>query len=159
PNREIYLDDGTGVMFINLQPPLTKPVAGEGLEREPETALQPGDRIEVVGTRYNWYSLTPTLVYAEYRRLGRSTPPTPRPVSIRDLKSGRRAGQLVSIEARLLNQRGWINTAGGHQALVFQAGEDVFQASWDNETPAKWDLKADSYVRVTGVNEAEGGRF
>jgi len=159
PTRELYLDDGTGVMLINLQPSLAKPVMGEGLGREPETGLQPGERIEVVGTRYNWYSLTPTLVYAEYRRLGQGTQPEPRPVSISDLKSGRRAGQLVSIEARLLNQRGWINAAGGHQALVFQAGEDVFQASWDSETPAKWDLKANSYVRVTGVNEAEGGRF
>jgi signal transduction histidine kinase len=159
PDGVLYLSDETGVMLVMLQSLLSKPTGGHGLEHEPQTWLQPGERIEVIGARHNLYSLTPTLVFAEFRRIGQGALPAARAVSIRDLQKGRHAGKLVSLEARLLNHRGWANAAGSHEAFTFQAGETVFQASWDSETPADWDLKPYSFVRVTGVSEAEGGKF
>lgn len=153
----IYLQDTTGVMLTIPLSPLPKPASGESLEHEPQTTLEPGERIEVIGARRNWYSLVPTAIFSEYRRLGRSPVPAPQPVSVRDLQAGRFPGRVVSIEGQLLNQRGWGNAAGFNQLLTLRVGEEVVQASWSSETPADWKLKTDSYVRVTGVHESEGG--
>jgi PAS domain S-box-containing protein len=152
----LYVDDGTGAMLIH---PLDLLEKGDrrNLEHEPQIVLEPGERVEVIGTRHNWFTLPPTLIFAEYRRLGRGPELRPLPVSISDLKAGRYPGKLVSLEARLLNQRGWANAMAENQVLTFQAGEEVFHANWIGDAPANWRLRLDAYYRVTGVNEAEGG--
>src|SRR4030095_7326012 len=75
------------------------------------------------------------------------------------LLAGKHAGEVVSIEARLLDQRSWVNGILLHQTLMLKAGDHVFQGTWENETPMDWDLTPNSYVRVTGVNDAVQGRF
>jgi signal transduction histidine kinase len=159
PLEFLYVDDGTGPMQANLMPPLPKVEGGHALEHDAQVWLQPGDRVEIIGVRHNWSSLTPTLIQAEFRRIGRSPLVVPQPVTIADLEAGRFAGRLVSIAARLLDQRLWVTGNLNHQILVLQAGDHTFQATWESETPADWDLEPGSYVRVTGVNDAMQGRF
>src|SRR5262249_20748669 len=141
PGTGFFLDDGTGVMYVEPLAPLGVPVPGERLEHEPQTWLQPGELVEVIGVRHNWYSLAPSLLQAEYRRLGHAPPVQPVKVTVEDLMAGRYAGRLVTLEARLLDQRQWRNLRLSYQALVFGADENVFLARWESETPARWDLK------------------
>ncbi len=156
---DLYIDDGKDVMHVSSMNLLYKPTQGESLPHEPQTPLQPGDRVEVIGVRQNWYFLAPMLLHAEYRRVGTGPPVQPVPVTPDDLKAGRFAGKLVSIRARLLNQRSWGERSTQRHLMVLQAGDEVFQATWAGDSPAKWDCKLDSYVRITGINEAQSGQI
>ncbi len=156
PGVGFYVDDGTGVIYVELLQPLPVSAGNLSMEHEPQTGLRPGDRVEVIGLRRNWYSLAPTLIQAEYRMLGPGQPVAPRPVSVDDLLEGRYAGELVTLDARLLDKRGFTNLRMSTLSLVFRAGDTLFQARWESEDPAQWDLKLDGYVRITGVNDAEG---
>jgi len=69
PDEGFYLDDGTGVMHVQLLQPLAPLAGSEHLEHEPQTWLKPGERVEVIGLRRNWYSLAPSLIQAEYREM------------------------------------------------------------------------------------------
>ena len=159
PADVLFVDDGTGQMQVNLLSLLYKPEIGQSLRHEAPAWFQPGDRVEVIGVRHTWSSLTPTLIQAEVRHIGKVSPVQPRPVSIDDLQAGHLAGSLISVEARLLDQRLW--TAGGlvHQLLVLQANDQVFKATWESDLAADWNLTPGSYVRVTGVNDAMQGQF
>ncbi len=156
---DLYIDDGTNVMHINPINLLHKPTEGESLLHEPQTLLRPGDRVEVIGVRQNWYFLAPMLLHAEYRRIGTGPPVQPLRVTAADLKGGRFAGKLVSIRARLLNQRSWGERSTQRHLMVLQTGDEVFQAAWSGDSPVKWDSKLDSYVEVTGINEAQSGQL
>jgi signal transduction histidine kinase len=159
PGAEIFLDDGTGVMAVSLLNLITPPSEGQSLDHQRPTWLRPGQQIEVIGVRQNWYSLAPMLIYAEMRQMGEGRPVAPVEVSSADLQAGRYPGRLVTVTARLLDARGWFLNTMRYESLVLQSGEDVFQARWESEVPAKWLLKPNSYVRVTGVNHAETGQF
>ncbi len=156
---DLYIDDGTGALHVNPIGLLAKPTQGESLPHEPQTPLRPGERVEVIGVRQNWYFLAPMLLLAEYRRVGTAPPVPPVPVTPADLKAGRHAGKLVSVEARLLNQRTWGDRSTRRHLMMLQAGEEVFQATWAGDQPAKWDVKLDSFVRLTGINEAQSGQM
>jgi signal transduction histidine kinase len=63
------------------------------------------------------------------------------------------------LTAKLLDHRGWSVVTTRHESLVLQSDGHVFQARWESELPGPWDLQADSYVQITGVNDAETGSF
>jgi signal transduction histidine kinase len=159
PFHIVFVDDGTGPLEVILISPLAKPAGGRTLEHDPRVWLQPGERVEVIGVRHNWSALVPTLIHGEIRRIGTAPPVAPRRVTIDELVAGQHPGEVVSVEARLLDQRSWVEGILHHQVLMLQAGDHVFQATWENETPMDWDLTPNSYVRVTGVNDAVQGRF
>ena len=159
PFNIVFVDDGTGPLQVNLISPLPKPPGGRSLEHEERVWLQPGERVEVIGVRHNWSALAPTLIHAEIRRIGTAPPVVPRRVTIDELLAGKHAGEVVSADARLLDQRSWVTGILLHQTLMLKAGDHVFQATWENETPMDWDLTPNSYVRVSGVNDAFQGRF
>ena len=159
PGSSLFLEDGTGVMKVELLPLLYRGDAPWPPGREGQTWLQPGERVEVVGLRHNWFSTTPTLIHAEYRRLGRGPMPTARPVTIDDLIDGRYAGQLVTLTAKLLDHREWAVVTTLHQSLMLQADGHIFQALCESELPGEWKLQADSYVQISGVNDTETGNF
>jgi signal transduction histidine kinase len=159
PFNIVFVDDGTGPLEVILIPPLAMPPGGKALEHDARVWLQPGERVEVIGVRHNWYALVPTLIHAEIRRIGTAPTVASRRVTIDDLVAGKHAGKLVSVEARLLDQRSWVTGILLHQTVMLKAGDHVFKATWENETPMDWDLTPNSYVRVTGVNDAIQGRF
>jgi signal transduction histidine kinase len=158
PGTAYFIEDGTGVMhadqsFAYLRPPAD----AQRIEREPQTQLQTGDRVEVIGARYNWFSLTPSLMATEFRRVGHAEPVKPINVRMSDLLQGRSAGKLVTLKAQLVDQRRYGHTnLRQYLDLVLRLDNDIFQAKWESDTPMKWDLHTDSYVQITGVNDAEG---
>jgi signal transduction histidine kinase len=156
PGTSFFIDDGTGVIHVEPLPLLNVPSGAQHLDHPPQKLLQPGDRVEVIGVRQHWFSLTPTLLQAEYRRIGPGEPVKPVHVGIRDLFDGKHSGRLVSVEARLLDQRQWNNLRLNNVSLVLRVGDEILQARWESHTPAAWNLKVGTYVRVTGVNDAEG---
>lgn len=155
---DLYVQDETGVMHANLLTLLDKPPAAEGLPHDATAQFQPGDRVEVIGARENWFFLAPMLLHAECRRVGAGPPVTPIRVSGADLQAGRHAGELVTVQARLLNQRSWGERATRRHLMMLQAGDEVFQATWAGERPESWGFKLDDYHLVTGVNEAQSGQ-
>jgi PAS domain S-box-containing protein len=158
PGIAYFITDGTGVMLVDTTLAFLRPPAdARRLDREPQIPLEPGDRVEVIGARHNWFSLTPSLMATEYRRMGRGEVPAPMEVTFRELLEGRHSGRLVTLRAQLMDQRRWgSSNLRQHLALVLRVDGDIFQAIWDSEHPAKWNLPIDGYVRITGVNDAEG---
>ena len=158
PGTEFFIEDGTGVMHVDqtmrfLNPPL----GAKRLEREPQTRLQPGERVEVIGARFNFFAVSPSLQATEYRRIGQGEPIQPIEVTPRELRDGRHPGRLVSVKARMIDQRIWGSSSLRHNMeLVLREDNDVFQALWEGDAPVEWNLPAGGYVRVTGVNDAMG---
>ena len=157
--NDLYLEDGTGAMHVSLFTLLPKPGKGESLPHDRQTLLRPGDRVEVIGVRQNSYALAPMLLHAEYRLLGTAPSVDPVPVSGSDLRAGRQAGRLVSVEAKLLNQRTWSERIVHRHLMMLQAGDEVFQATWSGELTVDWNFEVDSFYRVTAVNDAESGEL
>lgn len=158
----VYVEDATGPMRVFLLGLLGKPDNGEGLEHDPPAWFQPGDQLEIIGVLRNWSSLTPTLIHAECRRIGRGREPGAVPVTIGDLSAGRQSGRVVSLVAQLVDQRFWSSANNTrHWQAVLQVGERPFQAVWESEVSASWDLslRPGSHVRVTGVNDAAQGEL
>ena len=154
----VFIDDGTGAMAADLLRLLPVPPDGQHVGHDPQNVLQPGDRVEIVGMRRNWFSLTPTLLLAEYRKIGAAPLVQPVTTSLAELRAGRHAGRMVSLTAKLIDQRGWA-TSGlmNYHEMVFQVDDDVFHARWESDELATWKLKTDSYYRITGLNAAEHG--
>jgi len=154
-----FIDDGTGVMFVDTTFSfLRAPAEAQRLEREPQTVLQPGERVEVVGARHNWFTLAPSLMATEFRRRGWAEPVPPMAVTLAELEAGRHAGRLVTVRAQLVDERRWSKSNLRHFVeLVLRVDNDIFLAVWEGDAALKWDLRPDSYVQVTAVNHAEGG--
>jgi Osmosensitive K+ channel histidine kinase len=160
PGGVLYLQDLTGVMRVELLALLPRTQGeGERLPHDPQTLLAPGERVEVLGAREQGFYLTPTLVDGEFRRIGRGPLPQPRQVSAAELEAGAWAGQLVTVRARLLDQRGWSVVNVHHRSLVLQDGDRVFQAHWESDNPAQWDLQPNQYVSVTGISAVQVGEM
>jgi hypothetical protein len=158
PAKTLFLQDTTGVIRAQLLAPLPKSTDEvQYLEHEPQTQLQPGERVEVIGSRFDGSSLTPGMSDAEFRRVGRATPAPPQAVSIADLEGGKFPDRLVTLKARLLDQRASSVSNTGHLWLVLEADGHVFQALWESESPAQWNLQPDSYYQVTGVSDVQTG--
>ncbi len=159
PGVGYFVDDGTGVMYVDSTLVyLNPPAAAQKPKRELQTPLQPGERVEVIGVLDHSFSLSPSLVESEYRRIGQGKPVKPIPVTLNELKEGRHAGRLVTLPGHLVDQRAWQSSdLISHQAFVFRVDDEVFQAQWDSEARMHWDLKEGRYYSIVGVNEAEGG--
>ena len=153
-----FIDDGTGVMRVESTHNFLRPPAdAQRLEREPQTRLQPGERVEVLGARFNFFALTPSLVTTEFRRMGGGEPVKPIEVPLKELLEGRHAGRLVTVKARVVDQRAWGTTALRHFLdLVLRVDDDIFYANWEGDAPVEWNLQPDGYVQLTGVNDAAG---
>jgi signal transduction histidine kinase len=159
PGSGFFIDDGTGVMFVDTTFGFLKPPPeSQRLEREPQTQLEPGERVEVIGARHNWFALTPSLMATEFRRLGRVTEPVkPIPVTLPELQDGRHAGRLVTLRAQLVDQRRLARSNLSQSLdLILRVDDDVFQARWDGDTSVRWELPPEGYVQIVGINHAEG---
>ena len=121
--------------------------------------LQPGDRVEVVGTPLPSAFAT-TLVDAEYRLLEHGTPPAPVSVGLADLHGGKHDGQLVTLRARLLDR---VTRRVGSSVLDLLMLESdgkpcqaTLTADHTNALPA---LERGSFLRLTGVCLMNAGEW
>jgi len=121
--------------------------------------LQPGDRVEVVGTPLP-SAFAPMLVDAEYRLLERGQPPASRPVVMNDLHTGEHDGQLVTLRARLLDR---VTRRVGSIVLDLLMLESdgkpcqaTLSADHTNALPA---LERGSFLQLTGVCLLDAGEW
>jgi signal transduction histidine kinase len=133
----LYVRDDTGGLSVHT----------EG--RQP---LSVGDSVDIVGfASLGEYS--PALQDAEIRVLGKVQPPEPVAVIAEQALSGQHDGDLVTIEARLLESV----RVRDEQQLSMQAGPYLFTAILKASDPLH--LRASSGLRLTGicvVNPGEG---
>lgn len=111
------------------------------------TALNPGDLVDVIGfSALGDY--TPSLHEAAFRKLGSGPTPAPRPVTAANALSGDFAGDLVQIDARLLNQK----RTTDRYTLLMESGGIVFSAILQAD-PAdrQLDVRDASRLQLTGV--------
>ena len=104
PTGLLYVQDETGGLCARQLAPLPQDddPRGQFLPRA-QPALQPGDRIELVGSPTGGHPFAPALVDAEYRVIGRTEPPRSRTVSVTELMSGIHDAQPVSLKARVVD--------------------------------------------------------
>ena len=111
-------------------------------------SVQPGDIVEALGFAVMG-PYTPYLRQATYRRVG--TGPIPQPVKAAAAKilEGENDADLVTIEARLLDQ----TQRGDERVLVLQAGNLTFNANLaeTRDDPALATLRNGSRVELTGI--------
>ena len=127
----LFLQDSTGGVLVQ---------AAEAAH------LQPGDRVEAVGFaapgRY-----TPVLRDAVVRRIAAGLPPPSANVAAADAASGNHDGQLVRLDAYLLER---VRTSHEH-VLTLQAGRWVFDAHLHDRGDALEGLRPGSLLQLTGV--------
>ena len=141
PGRLIYLRDGQ---------------QGLQVETRQTTVFRRGDLVEAIGTPipadYN-----PILRYSTVRLLEHGPAPPPIPLTPLQALAGDHDGDLVEIEADLLNWRNQRNAAW----LVMKSGEHVFEAEVDHLAEfASLALLEGSRLKLTGICLIEvGGEF
>jgi signal transduction histidine kinase len=121
------------------------------LAKEP-LALEPGDRVEVVGFP-ELSGAAPVLRAAVARKVGRAALPEPTPVPAADLNNLVYDSTLVRVEGMLAGLR---RTAAG-QVLEIQAGASRFLARLNTGEASERPLRLGSRLELTGVYRAQGG--
>jgi signal transduction histidine kinase/ActR/RegA family two-component response regulator len=132
--RELYaIDESGGILVRAIQD---------------TSALRPGDRIEAAGFASS-SGQTPELDGATLTTLEHGAPPPATLVNAQEALGGAREGQLISLDARLLNR---VRQPVEH-VLSLRAGDVLFSATLEDsgaQDPLER-LRDDSLVRVTGV--------
>ena len=129
------------------------------VDHAPLVALQPGDRVEVVGTPVP-SAFAPSLAHAEYRLLGHGPPPAPVSIELRDLGSGKHDGQLISVRAGLLDR---VTRRIGSivlDTLMLEGSERPAHATLTSDhTSALPALERGSFLHLTGICTTEEGEW
>jgi len=150
----LFLQDDTGAARAELLPLLpsgTGPTSA--LEHEAQSQLEPGERVEVIGVRFDDNSPRTYLYDAEFRRAGPAAPRRPGVVTCDELRSGARAHQLVTLTMRVLGSRthGLIDSV--QQTWILEADDNIIQARLDLPKLPDQKFPAGAWVQVTGVHE------
>jgi PAS domain S-box-containing protein len=131
--KGVFIQDGRqGLMSLGL----------------PETPLQPGDRVDVVGFA-DMGDYTPVLLHPLYRRIGFAPLPPPLEVTAQNVRSGGFDTLRVRLDATLREVR----RSEGDHTLVLQDGDVLFEArSIASQVPRAWSrLLPGSRLRLTGI--------
>jgi signal transduction histidine kinase len=116
--------------------------------------LKPGDRIEVIGYR----SIVEgqfSIVDAEFRLAGHASLPTPPAVVPETALNPALDGELVSLEARLIETESRPSGKGTNQVLSLLSGNTLFEAELVDPGLESFKAQKNSLVRVTGVNTVQ----
>jgi signal transduction histidine kinase len=128
--------------------------------------LQPGDRIELVGTPVATNTIAPDLQDAEYRVIGRSPVPALRQVSAAALAAGMHDGELVTFKAQVMDADSHlkahiIDVERHHDLDQFedhvwlQSDGLIFEALLQSLKAAPLPVERSEYVAVSGVCRVE----
>ena len=157
PDGRFFIRDETGPLQIRLRAPWVRDdPKGSYHDPLPPTPLNPGDVVDVVG--YLSPEFAPVLVDAEYRRMRAGTPPVPKPLRVENALRNNLDGELVTIEARLLEAEQKRGATRAEQVLVLQAHGTIFEAVLA-EASEPLRIPRQSIVRVTGVNSVQVDRW
>jgi signal transduction histidine kinase/CheY-like chemotaxis protein/HPt (histidine-containing phosphotransfer) domain-containing protein len=138
-----------GLIFIKDE------TSGLAIQTQQDTAVEPGDRVDVVGFAAAG-EYTPVLQDAAFQKLNAGAAPAPVLITPEEALSGNYDSQLVQIEANLLDRMG--NTT--EQVLTLQAGKYTFNAFLENarSSEALTALRNGSLIQLTGVCQVQADR-
>jgi len=141
PGKSIYIRDGQ---------------QGLQVETRQTTAFRRGDLVEAIGTPISG-DYNPILRYSTVRLLEHGPAPQPIPLTPLQALAGDHDGDLVEIEADLLNWRKQRNAAW----LVMKSGEQVFETEVERlPDSSKVALQEGSRLKLIGICLVEvGGEF
>ena len=130
--KGVFIQDGRQGLFI---PSL------------PQTPLQPGDRVDVVGFA-DLGDYTPVLRHALFRRIGSAPVPPPVYVTAQVARSGIFDTLRVQLDATLRDLR----HSETDRTLVLQDGDIIFEARIQENKPERaWSRLLGSRLRLTGI--------
>ena len=132
-SRELYIADGAAGLLVHT---------------EQDEQFHSGDRVNAVGFATPG-EISPILADAIVTKVSEGPPATPTPIDAHEALSESYNGQLVAIEAYLLNRV----IQSSDQVMTFQAGDLLFTASVENsgaDDPLAA-IHAGSLLRLTGV--------
>jgi len=129
------------------------------MERPEQSALRPGDKIELVGAPSARGALAPALLHAEYRVVGHGPVPPVHPLTAADAASGQYDCQVVQLEGRLVDNT--IRRAGSviDQTLWLHSGGRIVEALLQTEGPEVIVASSNSLVQLTGVCVVQPGEL
>lgn len=158
PSGRLFLRDETRSVGVDLMEPWAHAdPKGRYLDPPVFELLKPGDRIEVVGYR-SIIEGQVSIVDAEYRLTGHASLPTALPVVPETALDPDLDGELVSLEARLIETETHPAGKGTNQVLSLLAGNTLFEAELVDPGLAPFKAQRNSLVRVTGVNTVQTDR-
>ncbi len=112
-----------------------------------DSPLRVGEIVDVIGFPAIG-AFTPTLVEAQFRRQGSGAPRAAVAVSAKQALGGAYDGQLISIEARIIDK----DKGRDYPNLILSSGGVVFSATLPSRfIPSGAHLDIGSLVRVTGI--------
>jgi signal transduction histidine kinase/CheY-like chemotaxis protein len=122
---------------------------GAMIRNHREIALAPGDLVDVAGFAVPG-AFSPAIEDAQIERRGSGPAPEPIAVTAEEAVSGDREGQLVQIDAKLLEQF----NGSKERSLLMQAGRMTFSATGAVNLPY---YDKGSILRLTGICSVNGG--
>ncbi len=127
---------------------------GTNVETDQRTAVEPGDRVDVVGFP-SLGGYTPMLADAIFRKLGPGAELTPATVNGGQVMQGAYDADVIRIEARLRDQV----RRHGETDLILESGNVIFDAEiFDSDAPTRWPrLNNGSRLELTGVCSVKVG--
>lgn len=171
PGQSLFLRDDTGAIQARLLRPISAPnylysINADTLFKDlpkhfpresfarPRPYLQPvnpGDRVEVVGTPApSGFGLL--LADAEYRRLGPGDPPRPVELTSEDFLDWSHEGDLVTWRGKLIDQETIHASSKVEDLLVLREGNLRVQALLDGAgTRTLPSLPKNAWLQITGV--------
>ncbi len=111
------------------------------------TPLAPGDLVEAIGFPVMG-NFSAQLEDAEFRRIGKDSPPAPLAIPIAEALRGTHDANLVTLEARLLETL----HGPGESVLLLRSGDTAFEARLPRSPLA---LRPGSLLRLCGVCRVE----
>ena len=179
PDQSLFLRDDTGAIQARLLKPIStllyiRSVNAETLSKSLPTnvslasfararpyivPVEPGDRVEVVGTpSASGHGLV--LSDAEYRRLGSGAAPVPVTVSGEESLPGLHESDLVTWRGRLIDRETHQTPEGVEDLLVLREGSMTVRAMFTgNQARALPMLPRNALLQVTGVCSSEAGEW
>ena len=155
PSGRLFLRDETRSVPVDLiQAWAHADPKGRYLDPPHFPALKPGDRIEVVGYRSIKEGQF-SIVDAEFRLVGPGSPPDARNVLPEAALNQDLDGELISLQARLIEIESRPVGKTTNQVLSLMAGDALFEAELADPGRAAFKAEKNSLVRVTGVNTVQ----
>jgi hypothetical protein len=155
PSGRLFLRDETRSVLVDLMQPWAHADSkGHYLDPPAFPALKPGDRIEVVGYRSIRESQF-SIVDAEFRLAGSGSPPDARNVLAEAALNQDLDGELISLQARLIEIESRPVGKTTNQVLSLMSGDALFEAELADPGRAVFKAEKNSLVRITGVNTVQ----
>jgi signal transduction histidine kinase len=177
PEQSLFLRDDTGAIQVRLLQPISATTYLESVNADtlfrnlaPNISwgsfarprpyivpVEPGDRVEVVGTP-SASGLGLVLSEAEYRRLGPGVAPVPVKVSAEDLIETLHEGDLVTWRGRLIDRQTHQSSEAVEDLLVLRDGTATVRALFTGQRGRGLpELPQNAFLQLTGVCSSEPG--